>query len=91
VQANVTTRIHAVATQAEVDATPITSDTGDPGTHIGVRFQARAEADSFWSDVQAAFGTGINGPVTGSYIWRYYRDTQMGTPDPNVITERVAF
>lgn len=48
-----------------------TSMAGDPEVCLTVRFNTLPEADSFWADVQAAVGTGVNGPVTGSFVSRH--------------------
>jgi hypothetical protein len=42
-----------------------TSRDGDPGFYTEARFTNQADRDLLWSQLDAAFGTGVNGPVTG--------------------------
>lgn len=44
---------------------------GDPAFYAEVRFNTKAEQDAFWADLIAAFGSGVNGPTTGSEWWRH--------------------
>lgn len=66
-----------------------TTQAGDPSVNLTVRFQTQAEADSFWADVQAAVGTGVNGPVVGSYIQRHDCPHDQGSGSACVISQRV--
>ena len=53
--------------------TPINPSTRvvDPSMYVEVRFSTDAARDSFWADVIAFMGTGVNGPVVGSYIQQH--------------------
>lgn len=44
-------------------------DTADPGIRIVGRFANQADQAAAWADLDAAFGTGVNGPVSGSRAW----------------------
>lgn len=71
VMGNVQTRLAQNVPWGETVLKPYTSMTGDASLSITVRFFTKAEQDSFWADVQAAFGSGLNGPVSGSRMWRH--------------------
>lgn len=68
---NVQTRLAQMVPWGETTARTYTTQEGDPAFTVTVRFFTRAEQDSFWADIQAQLGTGVNGPVTGSKIWRH--------------------
>lgn len=60
----------------------------DPSMSVEVRFTTDAARDSFWNDVIAFMGTGVNGPVTGSYIQQHDCPHDDVNPLPCVISER---
>lgn len=66
-----------------------TTGAGDPSVHLSVRFQTKAEADAFWTDLQAAVGTGVNGPVAGSTVWRHDCPHDGASPASCVVSARV--
>jgi hypothetical protein len=68
---NIQTRVAQAETWGPVDRVDSTTFAGDPAVTLTVRFTTKAEADLFWTDVQAAAGTGVNGPVAGSRLWRH--------------------
>jgi hypothetical protein len=43
--------------------------TGEPGLYVESRFINQADRDDLWVNLDAAVGTGVNGPVTGSRAW----------------------
>jgi hypothetical protein len=43
--------------------------TTDPALIVTARFINQADRDQMWADLDAALGTGVNGPVTGSRAW----------------------
>jgi hypothetical protein len=49
----------------------------------------RAEQESFWNDALAAVGSGVNGPVTGSKIYRHDCPHDEAQPEPCVVAETV--
>ncbi len=71
VMGNVQTRLAQNVPWGETTLRAYTTQAGDPAFVCTVRFFTKAEQDSFWTDIQAAFGTGLNGPVAGSRIWRH--------------------
>jgi hypothetical protein len=85
---NIQTRLSQAVTWGQVT---VTNSQADPSVTVTVRFQTRAEADSFWADVQAAVGTGINGPVTGSAIWRHDCPHDEPAHGPCVVADRVVW
>ena len=42
---------------------------GDPGLLVTMRFLDQVDRDTMWADLDAALGSGVNGPVTGSRAW----------------------
>ena len=65
--------------------------TGDPGFELTVRFQTKAEQQAFWSVLQAAFGQGVNGPVTGSSAWTHDCPHDQPNPPACAFDEQLAF
>jgi hypothetical protein len=61
---------------------------GEPAVSLEVRFTTRAEQDAAWADIQAFIGTGINGPVTGSTIYRHDCLHDQPRPPLCVVAER---
>jgi hypothetical protein len=49
----------------------------------------RAEQESFWNDALAAVGSGVNGPVAGSRIYRHDCPHDEAQPEPCVVAETV--
>jgi hypothetical protein len=68
VMQNVQTRLAQEITWGEVTTQALTTMEGDPGMTVEVRFTTAEARDLFWTDVIAFMGTGLNGPVAGSYI-----------------------
>jgi hypothetical protein len=70
VMQNVQNRLSAEITWGEVITTPFDSGAKitDPSMYVEVRFSTDAARDAFWTDVIAFLGTGVNGPVVGSFI-----------------------
>ena len=58
---------------------------------VEVRFTTAAARDSFWNDVVAFMGTGLNGPVAGSYIQRHDCGHDGAAPEPCVVGERLDY
>lgn len=61
------------------EARPLTARNGDPGLLAISRFVSEADRDALWADLDQAFGTGVNGPVSGSIARRH----RCGHPDGN--------
>lgn len=70
VMQNVQTRLASEITWGVTTTRPIDVWPGhpDPSLIVEVRFTTGAARDSFWADVIAFMGTGLNGPVVGSWI-----------------------
>lgn len=68
---NVEVRLAQTVPWGETTTQTYTTEAGDPAFGVTVRFLTKAEQDSFWADLQAGLGTGVNGPVAGSRIWRH--------------------
>lgn len=73
VMQNVQTRLSTEITWGETITTSIPPSTRypDPSMSVEVRFTTVEARNSFWNDVIEFMGTGLNGPVTGSYITRH--------------------
>jgi hypothetical protein len=72
VAGNVQTRLAQTVRWGETVVSKGTSDAGaDVMLFVTVRFTTRAEQEAFWNDALAFIGTGINGPVVGSAMWRH--------------------
>jgi hypothetical protein len=84
---NIQTRLAQNVPWGEVVRQDYVTDAGEPGVMLEVRFQTKAEQDAFWADAQAAVGTGINGPVAGSRIYRHDCPHDEANPAPCVIAE----
>lgn len=89
ISSNIQTRLAQNVPWGTTERTDSVSAAGDPAVTLTVRFQTQAEADSFWADVQAAVGTGLNGPVAGSSIWRHDCPHDQQQPGPCVVSDRV--
>lgn len=89
VSQNIQTRLAQNVPAGEVTRIDSVSVTGDPCVSLTVRFNTLAEADSFWTDLQAALGTGVNGPVVGSHATRHDCGHDQLNPAPCVIATRV--
>ena len=91
---NVQTRLSAEVTWGITTTQAINpSGTGpgtvtDPSMRVEVRFTTDAARDSFWNDVIAFMGGGVNGPVTGSFIQQHDCPHDGVNPAPCVISER---
>ena len=59
---------------------------GDPGLLVTMRFINEADRDAMWTELDAALGTGVNGPVTGSRAWIHdcTHDEAVGVCTPGV-------
>ena len=92
---NVQTRLSAEVTWGDTTTLALPLGTPprptDPGMMVEVRFTTDTARDSFWTDVIAFIGTGVNGPVTGSYIQQH--DCQHDEVDPSecIVAERVDY
>lgn len=95
VMQNVQTRLTTEITWGEVITTPIEADPGmritNPSMFVEVRFTTDAARDSFWTDVIAFLGTGVNGPVTGSYIQQHDCPHDEGQISDCVISNRIDY
>ena len=89
VSSNIQTRIGQAGTWGPVDRRDITTLAGDPAVVLTVRFNTRAEQESFMADLDAAVGTGVNGPVTG-VSFRTWHDCPHDQPNvsPCVVAGR---
>jgi hypothetical protein len=88
---NIATRLAQTTPWGEVVRQDAVSDAGDPAVLLTVRFSTQAEQQSFWGDAIAAVGTGINGPVTGSAIWRHDCSHDETRPGPCTVAETVGW
>lgn len=71
VSQNIQTYIASKTTWGPVGRQDYTTMAGDPAVSLEVRFTTQAEQQQAWTDIQAQVGTGINGPVSGSSIYRH--------------------
>jgi hypothetical protein len=71
ISSNIQTRIAQTTTYGPVSREDYTDENGQAAVSLLVRFTTKAEQDAFWADVITAVGTGINGPVTGSELYRH--------------------
>jgi hypothetical protein len=85
---NIQTYIASKTTFGPVGRTNYTNLAGEPAVSLEVRFTTRAEQDAAWADIQAFIGTGINGPVTGSTIYRHDCLHDQPRPPLCVVAER---
>jgi hypothetical protein len=88
ISGNIETYIATKTTWGEVVRTDSTTVAGDPAVHLEVRFTTEAEQDAAWTDIQSFVGTGVNGPVTGSTIYRHDCPHDEARPTPCVVAER---
>lgn len=91
VMGNVQTRLAQDVPWGEVTLAPGPLPTGDPAFYAEVRFNTKAEQQAFWTDLQAAFGSGVNGPVVGSSAWTHDCEHDQVGPGPCITAERVDF
>jgi hypothetical protein len=94
VMQNVQTRLEQEITWGETVTRaipPMPPRSPDPAMAVEVRFTTDAARDAFWTDVIAFMGTGVNGPVTGSYIQQHDCPHDEGNPAPCVISERIDY
>jgi hypothetical protein len=59
-----------------------------PTMIVEVRFTTVAARESFWNDVIAFMGTGVNGPVVGSFIQKHDCPHDGANPGPCVVSDR---
>lgn len=92
VSSNIQTRLAQDVPFGQVVRTDFTNEAGDASVVLEVRFSTRAEQESFWADLQAAVGTGVNGPVVG-FGFRQIHDCphDQPSPAPCVVATRVDF
>jgi hypothetical protein len=88
ISGNIQTYIASKTTWGEVGRTDFTTEAGDPAVSLEVRFTTQAEQDAAWADIQAQVGTGINGPVTGSFIQRHDCPHDEERPTLCVVSEK---
>jgi hypothetical protein len=88
ISGNIQTYIASKTTWGPVSRVDSTTLTGDPAVFLEVRFTTQAERDQAWADIQGFVGTGINGPVTGSAIYRHDCPHDEARPVLCVVSER---
>jgi hypothetical protein len=88
ISGNIQTYIASKTTWGPVYRTDSTTEAGDPAVDLEVRFTTQAEQDAAWADIQGFVGTGINGPVTGSFIQRHDCPHDEERPTLCVVAER---
>jgi hypothetical protein len=88
ISGNIQTYIASKTTWGPVGRIDGTTMAGDPSVSLEVRFTTQAEQDAAWADIQGFVGTGINGPVTGSFIQRHDCPHDEERPTPCVVSER---
>jgi hypothetical protein len=88
ISGNIQTYIASKTTWGEVGRSDFTTEAGDPSVSLEVRFTTQAEQDAAWADIQGFVGTGINGPVTGSFIQRHDCPHDEAQPTLCVVAER---
>jgi hypothetical protein len=91
VSSNIQTRLAQTTPWGAVTRQDYTNESGAPAVVLEVRFNTRAEQESFWNDAIAAAGTGVNGPVTGSRIYRHDCPHDQAQPAPCVVGETVSW
>jgi hypothetical protein len=89
ISSNIQTRLAQNVPWGEVVRQDYTNAAGQPAVALEVRFMTRAEQESFWNDALAAVGSGVNGPVTGSAIYRHDCPHDEAQPTPCVVAEQV--
>jgi hypothetical protein len=94
VMQNVQTRLAAEAKWGETTTQAVNPsgqggavEITDPTLIVEVRFTTDAARDSFWNDVIAFMGGGVNGPVAGSSIWQH-DCPHDGAGGPCVVSQR---
>jgi hypothetical protein len=85
---NIESYIATKTTWGEVGRTDLMTAAGDPAVNLEVRFTTEVEQDAAWADIQAFVGTGINGPVGGSFIQRHDCSHDEAKPTLCVVAER---
>lgn len=90
VQAAIVTRLGGISTWGvtEINATNIRPG-NDPAVNVMVRFLTLAEADAFWTDLIATFGSGVNGPVANSLYQQHNCTEDNPAQGPCVVTKEV--
>ncbi len=88
VSGNIQTYIASKTTWGPVARVDGTTLAGDPSVSLEVRFTTQAEQTAAWTDIQGFVGTGINGPVTGSFITRHDCPHDEARPTLCVVAER---
>jgi hypothetical protein len=88
ISGNIQTYISSKTTWGPVSRVDSTTMAGDPAVSLEVRFTTQVEQDQAWADIQAFVGTGINGPVTGSSIYRHDCPHDEERPTLCVVAER---
>jgi hypothetical protein len=91
ISSNIQTRLAQTTPWGVVTRQDYTADNGSPAVLLEVRFTTRAEQESFWNDAIAAVGSGVNGPVTGSRIWRHDCPHDEAQPAPCTVVEETVF
>ena len=77
----INTRFSASAQYGNPVARPITNRAGQLGVYFIARFLSKADRDAMFAQLDAAFGTGTNGPVTGSKVeWHDCTHADNGGP-----------
>ena len=91
ISSTIQTRLAQTTPWGEVIRQDYTNLSGSPAVLLEVRFTTQAQQQAFWTDAIAAVGTGVNGPVVGSAIWRHDCPHDEADPTPCVVSERVDF
>jgi hypothetical protein len=91
ISSTIQTRLAQTTPWGEVVRQDYTNGEGSPAVVLEVRFTTQGEQESFWNDALAFVGTGVNGPVAGSTIYRHDCPHDEADPTPCVVSERVDF
>jgi hypothetical protein len=91
VSTNIQNYIATRTTWGPVYRNDYTAETGDPSVSLEVRFTTAAEQQAAWTDILNQVGTGVNGPVVGSWIDRHDCPHDQPRPFPCVFAERRAW
>src|SRR5512143_2254620 len=88
VSTNIQNYIATRTTWGPVYRSDYTNEAGQPSVSLEVRFTTAAEQQQAWTDIQNQVGTGVNGPVTGSTIYRHDCPHDEAHPYPCVVAEQ---
>jgi hypothetical protein len=91
VASNIITRIGQLTTWGPVLRNDYVSPSGNPAVQIEVRFTTVAEQNTAWNDIINFVGSGINGPVSGSFLTRHNCPHDETVRSNCVIAERIDY